>query len=369
MKKIFTIFLIPPVLLLLLWLATGHKPVATYWKQLAGPRVQEIPERYIVSAECRDVDYSIDVAGDVAPEFQLEVKSEVGGKIKALHVEPGQTVKAGDPLCEIDDTDLQNQKASVMTEIAGGQLGVDRALHHYNRGKELFKAKLITKEAFDNLESDYDIAKNELVKSQRKLQTVNDQIAKARIAAPANGTVLEVPVIEGQVVVPAASVNSGTTLMRVADLSKLLVTTNVNQVDVALLRLKQVVKLTMESIKQETMEARITFIAPVATIKNGVKGFQIQASILKPIAQLRPGMMVSLTVPVAHANQVVTVPISSVFRGFNDHRVVYVVEGSSYEPREVTLGVAGLDYTEVKKGLKVGDRILSVDPRVLEKKS
>ena len=369
MKKVFTIFLIPPLLLLVFWLATGHKPLATYWKRFTGPRVQEIPERYIVTAECRDVDYSIDVAGDVAPEFQLEVKSEVGGKIKALHVEPGQTVKAGDPLCEIDDTDLQNQKASVMTEIAGCQLGVDRAMHHDNRGKELFKAKLITKEAFDNLESDLAIAKNELAKSQRKLQTVNDEINKARIVAPANGTVLQVPVIEGQVVVPAASVNSGTTLMTVADLSKLLVTTNVNQVDVALLQLKQLVKLTMESIKQETMEARISFIAPVATIKNGVKGFQVQASILKPSPRLRPGMMVNLTVPVAHADQVVSVPVSAVFRGMNERRVVYVLEGNVPQAREVVLGVAGLDYTEIKKGLKEGERILAVEPRVLEKKS
>jgi len=369
MKKVFVGFFILAVVLLVLWFATGRKPLAAYWTRMTGPRAQEIPEKYIVTAECRDVDYSIDVAGDVAPEFQLDVKSEVGGKVKALHVEPGQTVKAGEALCEIDDTDLQNQKASVMTEIAGGQLGVDRAMHHYNRGKELFKAKLITKEAFDNLESDLAIAKNELAKSQRKLQTVTDEISKARIVAPSDGTVLQVLVIEGQVVVSAASVNSGTTLMSVADLSKLLVTTNINQVDVASLQLKQIVKLTMEAIKQETMEGRISFIAPVATIKNGVKGFQVQAAITKPSPRLRPGMMVNLTVPVSHADQVVAVPVSAVFKGPKDNRVVYVIEGNKPVSREVLVGVSGLDYAEIKTGLKSGERVLSVDPRVLEKKS
>lgn len=364
MKMFSPISLIAPLLALLL--AAGCKP-SSGWKRTGA---KGVPEQYVVEAECRDVDYSIDVAGDVAPEFQLEVKSEVGGKVKALHVEPGQTVKSGELLCEIDDTDLQNQKASVMTEITGSQLGVDRALHHYNRGKELYKAKLITKEAFDNLESDLAIAKNEQAKAQRRLQTVNDQLAKTRIAAPTAGTVLQVQVIEGQVVVAAGSVNSGTTLMTVADLSKLLVTTNVNQVDVALLQLKQLVNVTMESVKQETMEARVSFIAPVATIKNGVKGFQIQASILHPSPRLRPGMMVNLTVPVAHASQVVTVPISAVFRGKGDRRVVYLLEDDG-KPKEceVVLGVAGLDYAEIKSGLKVGDRILSVEPRVLEKKS
>lgn len=369
MKKVSPIFLIPPLLVVVLWLATGHKSPGAYWEQISGPSVQDIPEQYVVTAECRDVDYSIDVAGDVAPEFQLEVKSEVGGKVKALHVEPGQTVKAGDPLCEIDDTDLQNEKASVMTEIEGSALGVDRALRHDNRGKELFKGKLITKEAFDNLESDLALAKNDLTKAQRKLQTVNDEISKARIAAPSDGTVLQVQVIEGQVVVPAASVNSGTTLMTIADLSKLLVNTYVNQVDVSRLQLKQSVKLTMESVKEETMEGRISFIAPVATIKNGVKGFQIQASILKPSPGLRPGMMVNLTVPVSHVNQVVTVPVSAVFRGPNESRVVYVLEGNQPKERKVVLGVSGLDYAEIKSGLKVGERILSVEPRVLEKKS
>ena len=220
MKKVF-VFPLIALVLPALWFATGRKPLGSYWSQVSASRVQEIPGKYVVTVERRDVDYSIDVAGDVAPEFQLEVKSEVGGKINAIHVEPGRKVKAGDALCEIDDTDLQNQKASVMVEIDGGQLLVKRAQDHFNRGKELFKAKLITKEAFDNLESELAIQKNELAKSQRKLQTVADQISKARIVAPSDGTVLQVPVTQGQVVVPAASVNSGTTLMTVADLSKL----------------------------------------------------------------------------------------------------------------------------------------------------
>lgn len=369
MKKVIAILLILAAGLALLWLAQGRKPLTQYWSRMTTPSPEAIPEKYVTTVEVRDIDYSIGVAGDVAPEFQLEVKSEVGGKVKALHVEPGQTVKAGDPLCEIDDTDLQNQKASVMTEITGGQLGVDRATRHFNRGKELFKAKLITKEAFDNLESDFEIAKNELAKAQRKLQTVNDLISKARIVAPSDGTVLQVQVIEGQVVVPAASVNSGTTLMKIADLSKLLVNTYVNQVDVARLQLKQIVKIVMESVKSESMEGRITFIAPVADIKNGVKGFQIMATILKPSPRLRPGMMVNLTVPVAHADQAVSVPIASVFRGKDDSRIVYVLDGETPVERQVSVGVDSLDYTEIKSGLKPGERILTVEPRVLSKKS
>ncbi len=366
MKKAPLILLAFVVVVLTLWFS--RNALGAYWQKIAGPSKTAIPEEYLATAERRNIDYSIEVSGDVAPEFQLEVKSEVGGKVKALHVEPGQQVKAGQLLAEIDDTDLQNSKASAVAEVTGCQLSVDRAMHNFNRGKELFKAKLITKESFDNLESDLAIAKNELSKSQRKLQSAEDQITKSRLVAAIDGTVLQVQVIEGQVVVAAGSVNSGTTLLTIADLSKLLVTTNVNQVDVARLSLKQVVTVRMESIKQETMDARISFIAPVATIKNSVKGFQVQAAILKPSARLRPGMMVNLAVPVAHADQAIAIPVSAVFKGRNDKQVVYLIENGVPREQEVTVGVAALDYAEVKEGLKPGDQILTVEPRVLEKK-
>ena len=367
MKK-FLIFLFP-LLLLFVWFFARHQPLRAFLSRSTESKAVQIPEKYILKAECRDVNDSIEVAGEVLPEFQLQVKSEVGGKIKSLHVKAGQAVKAGELLCEIDDTDLQNQKASILTEIEGAQLGIDRAQRHYDRGHELLKNKVITKEAIDNLESDLALARNEWSKSQRKLQTVADQITKARIVAPADGTVLELPVIEGMVVVPAASVNSGTLLMTLADLTRLLVKAHVNQIDVASLHPRQSVQLTIEAVKKEKLEGLVTFIAPLATLSNNIKGFDVEASILKPSKRLRPGMMVSLTIPVSHAEQVVAIPVFAVFKGENESSLVYVLEQGKPLAREVVLGVSGLDYSEIKKGLKVGEQILSVDPHAFDNKS
>jgi len=367
MKKFWLVLL--PLPLLFFWFLVPHQPLSAFLSRTTESTAVSIPEKYILKAECRDVNDSIEVAGEVLPEFQLQVKSEVGGKIKSLHVKAGQEVKAGELLCEIDDTDLQNQKASILTEIEGAQLGIDRAQRHYERGQELLKNKVITKESYDNLESDFALARNEWAKSQRKLQTVVDQITKARIVAPADGTVLELPVIEGEVVVPAASVNSGTLLMTLADLSRLLVKAHVNQVDVTSLHPRQAIQLTIESVRKEKMEGLVTFIAPLATLINNVKGFDIEASILKPSERLRPGMMVILTIPVSHVEQVVAIPVFAVFKGENESSLVYVLEEGKPLAREVVVGVSGLDYSEIKKGLKVGERILSVDPHALDNKS
>ncbi len=181
--------------------------------------------------------------------------------------------------------------------------------------KELFEQKLISREVFDNLASEFAIAENAYVKAQRKLQLVDDKLRKTKVTAPSDGTVLTVPVIEGQVVIAAASVNSGTTLMTIANLSKLLVETHINQVDVARLELNQDVKLRAESLKDADLEAKISFIAPVATVKNNVKGFQVQALIDKPEPAPAPRHDRQHVHPDRHADDAISVPISAVFRG------------------------------------------------------
>ncbi|HET6407477.1 MAG TPA: efflux RND transporter periplasmic adaptor subunit [Chthoniobacteraceae bacterium] len=322
----------------------------------------ELAERFVARAEKRDIDFSVEVSGDVAPAFQLEVKSEVSGKLKALHVEPGDQVKEGDLLAEIDDRDLLTEKQSVLTEIDGARLEVDKDRRNFERAKELSEAKLISREQFDNLTSEFDMAQNALVRAQRKLDIVEDKLRKTKVISPMEGTVLKRDVIEGQVVIAAASVNSGTLLMTVANLQKLLVQTHVNQVDVARLKSDQEVKLRADSLKDASMTGTITRIDLVASVKNNIKGFAVEATIANPNPRLRPGMSVNLTVPIDHADDALSVPISAVFKGEGNQKVVYVRTGDATERREVKVGVTNFDYAEIKSGLQEGESILLVEP-------
>ena len=318
--------------------------------------------------EKKDIDFSIQVSGDVMPDTQLDVKAEVGGRIKALHVVPGQTVKAGEVLVEIDDTDILNSQATAKTEIDGATLAVTKSERNYERAKDLFESKLISQEAFDNLSSELDIARNTLLKSERQMQVVRDQLSKTKVLAPGDGTVLTVPVVEGQVAIAAASVNSGTTLMSIANLSKLIVETHVNQVDVSKLALKQQVKLLAESIKDEEMQANIIFIAPIATIRNGIKGFTVRAAIMQATARMRPGMTVQMTIPIARAADAVAVPVSAVFKGSGNSRVVYVRKGLKTEKRPVKIGVSNTENAQILQGLQLGEEILLTEPERAQKR-
>ena len=346
------------------WYAYGHRSA------FARAGTEEIPEKLITRAEKRDIDATVEVSGDVMPALQLDVKSEVGGRIKALHVEPGDAVKEGDVLVEIDDRDLLSEKESALTEIDGAKLSMQRSKNNFDRGAELSESKLISQEVFDNLNSEYAIAQNGLTKAERKLQLVEDRLRKTKVLAPMDGTVLTVPVIEGQVIIAAASVNNGTTLMTIADLSKLLVDMQINQVDYRALTPNQIVKLRAESLKDIEMEARISFISPVAAPKNSVKGFQVKALIEKPNERLRPGMTVNIVIPIGSASAAVSVPIAAVFKGEGRKKIVYVRTGDGTEKREVKIGVTNTDFAQVISGVTEGEEILLVEPdRAARKKS
>jgi RND family efflux transporter MFP subunit len=302
------------------------------------------------------------LTGEIAPAFQMDLKSEVGGKVKAINVEAGQFVKKGDVLVVVDDTDLLIQKASAETEVYGAELQMQKTKGNFERAEKLFEAKLISKEVYANLKADYEIVQNSLKKAKSSLDSVKDKLSKTKILAPADGTILDVLVIPGQVIIAAASVNSGSSLITFADLSKLIINGHINQMDVAKVSVGHEISVSVNQEHGKKFKAKVDFIAPLATVKNNLKGFEMQATVVNPDDSLKPGINVRMTIPVASANNALSVPISAVFTE-NDERVVYVRRGEATMRRKVTVGVTDLSHAEITSGLQEGEEILLIDPK------
>ena len=314
-----------------------------------------------VVAKRMDIAPVLPLSGEVAPAFQVDVKPEIGGKIKKIHVIAGQNVRKGELLVTIDDTDLLNERASAEAEIAGTRLRVEKILGNFSRAKQLFAQKLLSREEYANLEADYQIAENELAKSLFRRQTVDDRLAKTRVVSPADGTILDVPVNEGQVVVGAASVNSGTNLMGFADLSRLLINAHVNQLDAGKLSVGQIMVVHSPDSSDQDYQARIEFIAPLATVKNNIKGFEVRGVIEGNRESMRPGVSVSITVPIGKAEGVVSLPVTAIFER-DGKMVVYVLKGKENECRNVVVGLMDSSRVEIKSGVGEGEEVLMVAP-------
>ncbi|MEX1118923.1 MAG: efflux RND transporter periplasmic adaptor subunit [Terrimicrobiaceae bacterium] len=359
--------LLRPILILTVLAALGFAGYTFLWSG-DGKSKSDIDAELVASAERRDIEHTLLLTGEVVPAFKFEVKSEVGGKVKKLHALTGEYLTTGAPIATIDDTDLLTEKAAAETEIKGAQLAVDKNRGNYERAKALFEEKLISKEIFDNLQADLAISENTLEKSRSRLQSVEDRLRKTRIDAPAEGTVLDVLVNEGQVVVAAASVNAGTVLVNFADLSRLLIDSHVNQVDAPMLKKGQEIAVNAVGAQDGSIKARVEFIAPVATVKNNIKGFQVQAVIENNDGRLKPGMSVSMTAMVQKAPGAVAVPVSAIFKE-QKQSVVYVRKGGHTEKRMVEVGITDLGFAEIRAGLEEGEEILLVEPEPADKKS
>ena len=316
------------------------------------------PDVATAQAERRDIREEIRLSGDVSPAFQVEIKPEVGGKLRDVLTQTGREVKKGELLFVIDDSDLQIERASAQVEIDGAVVTVEKLAGNLDRARQLFAAKLISKEIYENLDADHRLAENAQERAQRRLETVDDRITKTRVPAPADGTILSVPVIAGQIVVPAVSVNAGTTLATLADLSSLIVDAHVNQLDIGKVKLGDTVEVLGGADDSIRATAKINFIAPLATVKNNVKGFTVQAVLSGDTSAFRPGMTVAIRLPLATATNAVSVPLAAVFESRNG-KVVYVARpDDAPQARPVEVGATDLFHAEIRSGLEEGETVL-----------
>src|SRR5690606_19444415 len=120
----------------------------------------------------------------------------------------------------------------------------------------------------------------------------------------------------------------------------------------------------------EPIRARINFVAPLATVKNNIKGFKVEAVIEDDSGRLKPGMSVSMTLPIGEAHDALSVPVAAVFHEKNEH-VVYVRTPGARTPdrRKVEVGISNLAFAEIKSGLSEGEEILLVDPKLMDNRS
>jgi RND family efflux transporter MFP subunit len=322
------------------------------------------------TAERKDIRFSVKAAGEIGPAEQVSVRPEINGKIEDLPVDLGDHVKKGDLLVKLDDKELQNQRASLVTEKERASLQVAQAERNFKRAKELHEANLISQEVFEQTKTEYDLARNAVDRSNRELAIVDERLGKTKIEAPFDCTILTRPVSVGQAVSGSGGFNSGTEVLSIADLNSMVINAHINQADVTRLKPNQEVEVAVEAVAGLTITGKVERIAPQATIKNNIKGFAVRI-LLKDVGdKVRPGMTANITIPVSSADNVLAVPLAAVFTDRNpetgvSERYVYVEdqETGSYERRPVRVGVSDLFFAEIQDGLQNGETVLLEQPK------
>lgn len=187
---------------------------------------------------------------------------------------------------------------------------------------------------------------------QLSLESQMDQLNEYNITSPIDGTVIKKYYKEGDTVNNASN---NVTLMTIADLSKMVFTMDVDELDIAKISVGQKVTVTADALPGTVFNGEVTNVSLEGNSQNGVTTYPVQVTILDP-GQLRPGMNVNAEIVVESKKSVLYLPISAITK-VRDKAFVYVETDEGRQRREVTLGINNSDYIEIVSGLKEDEAV------------
>jgi RND family efflux transporter MFP subunit len=329
--------------------------VGAYWRQRQPREEGSIAAASTISPEMREVDSTVTTSGTVRLRTgsQVRVGSQVSGIVRKLNVTVGSHIQKGDIIAEIDPRPLQARVEQARTQAAMDAVGVGKAERDLKRGQQLFAEGVLPAQQKEDLEWQVKSAQAKLDKSKSDLAAAEIDLSYAVIRAPISGTVASVSTQEGETV--AASFAAPTFVTIIED-NALELVAMVDETDIANVKPGDTVNFTVEAYPSREMPAIVKRIDPVATIISGVVNYQVMAAIQKDARLLKPDMTANITIKTAE-RKALLVPNSAVQRD-GEERYVLLVRDGKQDKRTVTIGARDSGFTEIKKGLTVGDRVV-----------
>jgi Cu(I)/Ag(I) efflux system membrane fusion protein len=331
--------------------ATGMDYVPVYdGEESQGPLVRITPDRVqklgVTSEEVarRSIARTVRAVGTVqADERQLRtISPKFEGWVKKLLVNTtGAAVRAGQPLMEVYSPDL----ITAQQEYAIASKGLENVAGAAPEIRSNMQALIAG--SLQRLRN-WDIGEEEL----RKLEAGEPVGQTLLLRSPITGIVLEKMAIEGMRFMP------GETLYRLADLSSLWMVAEVFEQDLGLIRVGQPVRIEVSAYPDRTFVGKVAFIYP--TVAAETRTARVRIELPNRDGLLKPDMFGTVALAAAAEQAPPLTVANTAVLDSGTRRVVLIERGAGeYEPREVTLGRRGDDYTEVLAGLAAGERVVT----------
>jgi HlyD family secretion protein len=273
------------------------------------------PKTTILTApvESRNIALTIEATGTVEPIDLVEVKSKASGLIVHMPVEIGSKVAKGALLAQIDPRDVQNQLSQVVAAQKAAQAQVTVTDAAKRRSDGLYTQGIITADEHEKATLDYANAQSQLVKARTDVDLAKQRRDDATVRAPVAGTVLEQPVTEGTVISSAtSSASGGTTLLKMADLSRVRMRAMVGETDIGNVQTGQSANVTVDAFPNRTFNGQVEKIEPQAVVDQSVTNFPVLISISNESGVLLPGMNGEVSMTVDERDQVPAIPVDAV---------------------------------------------------------
>jgi len=368
MKKIFRI------LGIVIILATfGGTILFLYNKSRKQPDVFETKAPFISNVIQKTV-----ATGSVVPRQEIEIKPQVSGIIDEIYVEAGDQVKKDQVIAKIKIIPDMVTLNTAESRLNQAKIDFQDAKIDYDRQQKLFDSDVISYEEFKKTKVAYDLAKEEMSAADNNLELIRNGVTKKAetatntlVRSTITGTVLDVPVKEGNSVIQSNTFNDGTTIAVVADMGDMIFEGKVDETEVGKIREGMPIELEIGAIEKDKFEAVLKYISPKGVEENGAIQFEIKADVsLKNSRFIRAGYSANANIVLERKDSVMVIP-EGMLKFENDSAYVEVLtnaDENTYEKRKVTTGISDGINIEIVKGLSKADLVKGekIDPKKLK---
>jgi HlyD family secretion protein len=336
-----------------------------------------------------EISSSILASGTLAYREQVQLRSEVIAQVKAVHVKEGDRVSRGQLLISLDteNYDAQVEQAEARVRIQAIAMDRQRLViknleRRHANASELVKRNLVDADSVENLSSELDTARVDLLSLEESLSQARaalaqseDLLTKTQIDSPIDGIVIKLDVKAGETVIAGTTNIPGSTLMVVADPSEMLVEVRVDEADIAMVHEGQDADLFAAAWPDTPLAGTVESIATVAEQTPGQQSLSFLVKILlteQAELKVRSGMSARADIYTATSAESLSVPVQAVRYDEQEDGdkaeetafVLLMAEGKAVR-RDVKTGIASDSEQEITEGLSPGDIVISGPFRVL----
>lgn len=341
-----------------------------------------------------DIQTKIEVTGEVQPQTVVSQKSKVSGKIMKFYAAENDYVKAGQIIADIEpDYNQANTLFGTKAMLQKAEIALANARKELKDKEALRDGNFISQDEYKAAQDALKSAEIEYAQASNQYEMIRELDVPGKVLhvyATASGVVIEREINEGEMVQSSiSSYGEGTIVMKIADLNKMIVKTNINEVDISKFKTGQEAQIKIDALPYEEFHGKVIKIAPMAVTENNAKVFPVEISINATGQVVKPGMTANLTIIGESRSGVLTIPIRAVFSNDQNQDIVYLLPAAAATPAKtadsttakakkkndlqtaktpegiptpVKLGANDMQMVEVVEGLKEGDKILLTEP-------
>ena len=256
--------------------------------------------------------------GKIKPRTDVKISANISAQIIELPVEEGDRIHRGQLLVRLDPGRYRAAVDQAKAQLKLEKANLDQAEQNFNRIKPLFEKNLASQEQYDQSATQLSVVRARHEAAQHNLEQAEDDLSKTIINSPIDGIVSELRAEKGETVIPGTMNNPGTVIMTVSDLSAIEVEVDVDETDIALVKVDQTAEVSVDAFRDTTFRGRVievgsAALAPGAGLgQEQVTNFRVKILLLDKVAGIKPGMTATADIVTAERKNVLAVPIQAV---------------------------------------------------------